>query len=484
MIHLPFLADPVTWDNALFLLLALAIALGFEFVNGFHDTANAVATVIYTRALRPGVAVAWSGLCNFAGVWMGGIAVAYAIVNLLPVELLLEENLASGTGKAMVLALLLSAIIWNLATWYMGIPASSSHALIGSVLGVGIAHSCMAHNGALGGINWEKAQEVGLSLLLSPAVGFCLSAGLMVLALRLLPGSKVHSAPHGQTPPPFWTRLTLIGTCTGVSLAHGSNDGQKGVGLIMLILIGTATSDFAVNMNASAANIDLVRQGAEKARRIISRHHVDDPDPDFEAERARVLVGIDTVLALVHKPGGEGVIERFAEIPSDRRKELRNSIIVLETALHALLDSDELLLTARDKVLLKKARSEIRNILEYSPAWVIVAVALALGVGTTVGWKRIVVTVGEKIGKTHLTYAQGAVAEVVAASTIGMAVVGGAPVSTTHVLSSGVAGTMATTGAGVQMATIRSILLAWVLTLPACMLCAGLIFATLGTLVR
>lgn len=484
MIHLPFLADPVTWDNALFLLLALAIALAFEFVNGFHDTANAVATVIYTKALRPAVAVAWSGLCNFTGVWMGGIAVAYAIVNLLPVELLLEENLASGTGKAMVLALLLSAIVWNLSTWYLGIPASSSHALIGSVLGVGIAHSCIAHNGALGGINWEKAQEVGLSLLLSPAVGFCLSAGLMVLALRLLPGSRVHTAPAGDQPPPFWTRLTLIGTCTGVSLAHGSNDGQKGVGLIMLILIGTATSEYAVNMNASAANIDLVRQGAEKARKIISRHHVDDPDPEFEAERSRVIVSIDTVLALVRKPDGEGVIETFREVPGERRRELRNAIIVLESAVRTLLESEELLLTSRDKVLLKKARSEIRNIVEYSPPWVIVAVAMALGVGTTVGWKRIVVTVGEKIGKTHLTYAQGAVAELVAASTIGMAVAGGAPVSTTHVLSSGVAGTMATTGAGVQMATIRSILLAWVLTLPACMVCAGLIFAAVGWLAR
>lgn len=484
MIQLPFLTDPVTWDNALFLLAALAIALAFEFVNGFHDTANAVATVIYTRALKPGIAVAWSGLCNFAGVWLGGIAVAYAIVNLLPVELLLEEHLAGGKGKAMVLALLLSAIIWNLATWSIGIPASSSHALIGSIMGVGLAHSMLSHGGSVSGVNWEKAGEVGLSLLVSPAVGFCLAAGLMVLALRWLPGRRLHSPPSDDAPPPPLTRLTLIGTCTGVSLAHGSNDGQKGVGLIMLILIGTATSEFAVNLDAAPADIALVRQGAEKARRIVTRNHSDDPEPAFEAQRARVVGAIDTVLALVPATEGESAARGFRDVPGDRRRELRDAIITLEGAIARLLSSEDLLLTARDLALLKKARKQIRNILEYSPPWVIMAVAMALGVGTTVGWKRIVVTVGEKIGKAHLTYAQGAVAELVAAATIGMAVFGGAPVSTTHVLSSGVAGTMATTGAGVQMATVRSLLLAWVLTLPVCMACAGGLFALFSIVVR
>lgn len=484
MVYLPFLAEPVTWDNALFLVLALAVALGFEFVNGFHDTANAVATVIYTRALRPGVAVAWSGLCNFAGVWFGGIAVAYAVVNLLPVELLLEEHLAGGKGKAMVLALLLSAIAWNLVTWYLGIPASSSHALIGSIMGVGLAHSLMAHGGSVSGVNWEKAREVGLSLLLSPAVGFCLAAGLMVLALRWIPSPRLHSPPADGIPPPFWTRLTLISTCTGVSLAHGSNDGQKGVGLIMLILIGTATAEFAVNMDARPDDIAMVRHGAEKARRIVTRNHSDEPDPAYEAQRARVVGAIDTVISLASEPGGQGAIRDFRMVPAHNRRELRDAIITLEGAIARLLESDDLLVTSRDLTVLKKARKEIRNILEYSPRWVIAAVAVALGIGTTVGWKRIVVTVGEKIGKTHLTYAQGAVAEIVAASTIGMAVAGGAPVSTTHVLSSGVAGTMATTGAGVQMATIRSILLAWVLTLPVCMACAGGLFALFSAMVR
>lgn len=483
MVQLPFFLDTVSWDNALFLVAALAISLGFEFVNGFHDTANAVATVIYTKALRPGVAVAWSGFCNFVGVAMGGIAVAFAVVNLLPVDLLLEENLAAGTGKAMVLSLLISAITWNLATWRLGIPASSSHTLIGSILGVGVAHALITGHHPGWGINWHKAQDVGLSLLLSPLVGFCMAAGLMVFALRNIRDSRLYAPPHGDSPPPFWVRLTLIGTCTGVSLAHGSNDGQKGVGLIMLILIGTATSEFAVNMNASASDIRHVREGAIKARRVINRHQVDDPDPVFEMERGKVIAAIDTIIVLIG-PNDAASATTFHRVPAAQRRELRNAVIVLESAVNQLLESEDLLLTRRDAAALKGAQAQIRNVLEYSPPWVVVAVALALGIGTTVGWKRIVVTVGEKIGKTHLSYGQGAVAEIVAASTIGMAVAGGAPVSTTHVLSSAIAGTMAATGAGVHMTTVRSILIAWVLTLPVCMLASGVLFAVLGFLMR
>jgi PiT family inorganic phosphate transporter len=301
----------------------------------------------------------------------------------------------------------------------------------------------------------------------------------MVLGLRYIRNPRLHAPPVGDAPPPFWVRLTLIGTCTGVSLAHGSNDGQKGVGLIMLILIGTATSEFAVNMNSTPSDIGHVRIGATKAKAVINRHHVDDPDPVFEYERGKVIASIDTVLALLG-PENAASVTSFRTVPGEKRRELRNSIIVLESAINQLLESEDLLLTRRDAAALKSARAQIRGVLEYSPKWVVVAVALALGIGTTVGWKRIVVTVGEKIGKTHLTYGQGAVAEIVAASTIGMAVAGGAPVSTTHVLSSAVAGTMAATGSGVQLATVRSILIAWVLTLPVCMLVSGVLFAALG----
>ena len=163
--------EPVTVSTATFLALALGMALSFEFVNGFHDTANAVATVIYTHALRPWVAVTWSGLFNFLGVLTSSGAVAFGIVALLPVELVL--NVGSGAGFAMVFALLLSAIIWNVGTWYLGLPASSSHTLIGSIMGVGLANSLMSPGHVFGeGVNWAKTQEVFSSLLFSPIVGF------------------------------------------------------------------------------------------------------------------------------------------------------------------------------------------------------------------------------------------------------------------------------------------------------------------------
>ena len=215
---------------------ALLIALGFEFVNGFHDTANAVATVIYTHSLEPHVAVAWSGLCNFAGVLLSTGAVAFGILSLLPVELILQVG--SSGGFAMVFALLVAAMIWNLGTWYLGLPASSSHTLIGSIIGVGIANQLMAVKTGTSGVDWGQAANIGKSLLVSPLVGFALAAALLLIAKAVITDKQLYEAPEGTAPPPFWIRGLLILTCTAVSFAHGSNDGQKGMGLIMLILIG------------------------------------------------------------------------------------------------------------------------------------------------------------------------------------------------------------------------------------------------------
>ena len=222
--------------QTLLLLVALVIAFGFECINGFHDTANAVATVIYTKSLKPTPAVIWSGLWNFIGVHAGGIGVAFSIVHLLPVDLLV--NIKTGRGLAMVLSLLGAAIIWNFATWYRGLPASSSHSLIGSIMGVGMMNAWMEQGSVFKGINWHKASEVGLALLISPVIGFGLAAALLLVAKRLIPAKELYEPPHGDQPPPWWIRALLIGTCTGVSFAHGSNDGQKGMGLIMLVLIG------------------------------------------------------------------------------------------------------------------------------------------------------------------------------------------------------------------------------------------------------
>src|SRR5208337_1679013 len=225
--------------------VALLVALGFEFVNGFHDTANAVATVIYTHSLEPHIAVVWSGFWNFLGVLASSGLVAFAIVSLLPVELILQVG--SKAGFAMVFALLVAAIIWNLGTWYFGLPASSSHTLIGSIIGVGIANQLMSPKTGTSGVDWGQATNIGKSLLLSPVVGFVCAFLLLYLMKAVVKNRALYEAPVGTEPPPFWIRSLLLLTCTGVSFAHGSNDGQKGMGLIMLILVGTVPTAYALN---------------------------------------------------------------------------------------------------------------------------------------------------------------------------------------------------------------------------------------------
>ncbi len=337
--------------NAL-LWLALFLALGFEFINGFHDTANAVATVIYTRTLKPVWAVLWSGVWNFAGALTSTGAVAYGIINLLPPALM---NSHSVPGIAVIFSFLISAILWNLGTWWLGLPISSSHTLIGSILGVGIAASLLLpEGGVLHGINWRQFEQAALSLLISPLAGFSFSYVAMKLAKVLNVGVN-RPPPNLDGPPPPMMRAFLMLTSMGVSFAHGSNDGQKGMGIIMLVLFGLFPRDYKL-------------------------------DPET-------------------------------------------------------------------------------NVL---PFWVKLIVAVMLALGTMVGWKRVVTTIGERIGREHMTYRQGAVAEAVTALTILAADGYGLPVSTTHVLSSGVAGTMIANHSGVQRRTIRNIALAWVMTLPVC----------------
>src|SRR5690349_14293087 len=238
-------APATTYLPFILLAVALLIALGFEFVNGFHDTANAVATVIYTHSLPANFAVVWSGVFNFLGVLVSSGAVAFGIISLLPVELILQVG--SSAGFAMVFALLIAAILWNLGTWWFGLPASSSHTLIGSIIGVGVANALMHGRDGTSGVDWAQATKVGYSLLLSPMIGFGVAA-LLLLALRVLvKRPELYQEPVGNAPPPWWIRGLLILTCTGVSFAHGSNDGQKGMGLIMLILVGTVPLSYALN---------------------------------------------------------------------------------------------------------------------------------------------------------------------------------------------------------------------------------------------
>ena len=465
--------------------VALLIALGFEFVNGFHDTANAVATVIYTHSLEPNLAVVWSGVFNFLGVLTSTGAVAFGIISLLPVELILQVG--SEAGFAMVFALLIAAIIWNLGTWWLGIPNSSSHALIGSIIGVGVMNQIMAQAGSgTSGVDWAQAAGVGKSLLFSPLVGFLLAAALLLVAKRLIRIPALYKAPDGATPPPWWIRGVLILTCTGVSFAHGSNDGQKGMGLIMLILIGVVPTTYALNKSMPASQIAEFSKNSAAASQVIeakgSGYNVlGNPRPavTLYVAQHQVSEGTYPALAVLVRDIDRQVKEygSLANVPQDQVGNTRNDMYLASEALRLLTKDKESELTAPEVATLTAYKKSLDNSTKFIPAWVKVAVAIALGLGTMVGWKRIVITVGEKIGKEHLTYGQGAAAELVAMTTIGAADMYGLPVSTTHVLSSGVAGTMAANGSGLQAATIKNLVLAWVLTLPAAIVLSGMLYA-------
>ncbi len=467
----------------LLLGIALLVALGFEFVNGFHDTANAVATVIYTHSLEPHIAVVWSGFWNFLGVLVSSGLVAFAIISLLPVELILQVG--SKAGFAMVFALLVAAIIWNLGTWWFGLPASSSHTLIGSVIGVGIANQLINGRSGTSGVDWGQATNIGYSLLLSPIVGFACAALLLLLAKALIKDPKLYTAPEGTEPPPLYIRALLILTCTGVSFFHGSNDGQKGMGLIMLILIGTVPTAYALNhavtFQQSQDFIAVSQQAADTVSHYVSPDAVigDARDDLTDYIRTKQFTP-NTMLALrnlINDIGNEtGLYKELKNVPNQRVRNFRNDLYLISEALRLMKKSGKPAISDTDAAVLANYKKHVDYSTRFIPLWVKVAVAMALGLGTMVGWKRIVITVGEKIGKSHLTYAQGAVAEITAMATIGAADGFGLPVSTTHVLSSGIAGTMAANHSGIQWSTVRNLALAWVLTLPVAMMLSGSLF--------
>jgi inorganic phosphate transporter, PiT family len=472
------------------LFVALLIALGFEFVNGFHDTANAVATVIYTRSLPANIAVVWSGLCNLTGVLLSSGAVAFGIVSLLPVELILQVG--SSAGFAMVFALLIAAIIWNLGTWWFGLPASSSHTLIGSIIGVGIANALMRGRDGTSGVDWTQAANIGKALLLSPLFGFAV-AGLLMYALKLAlqrATPALFAEPVGNQPPPAWIRGILILTCTLVSFFHGSNDGQKGMGLIMLILIGTVPTAYALNRALPQSQIEAFAKNSDAASKVIASkaggHQIlGNPRPAVTQYVAahQINEGTYPSLAALVTDIAKQVNEygSLAKVPAEAVGNTRNDMYLVSEALRFLSKDKESELNADEVKTLNAYKGSLDGATKFIPTWVKIAVAIALGLGTMVGWKRIVVTVGEKIGKTHLTYGQGAAAEVTAAATIAAADIYGLPVSTTHVLSSGIAGTMAANGSGLQWSTIRNIAMAWVLTLPIAMMLSGFLYFCLAS---
>jgi phosphate/sulfate permease len=461
--------------HTVFLLLCLLAAVAFEFINGFHDTANAVATVIYTHSLKPTIAVIWSGIWNFVGVNIGGIAVAIGIINLLPTEVLVDQNLSHNI--AMVLSLILTAVIWNLATWYLGIPCSSSHTLIGSIFGVGIAFMLLPGSHAIA-LNWNKVIDVGLSLLISPVFGFGIAFLFMLLLKKVLKNKEIFMEPKGKKPPPLWIRSILVLTCTSVSFAHGSNDGQKGVGLIMLILIAFAPAFFAIDRTTGPADLLLDVKKIEW-----TLHKMD--TTVLNVQERRDYQEVQANIGII-KAGMAGAVT-FDKMDKKENFKIRKAIILIGKKVDNILKQTEGkpgLLNKTDLSILRSNVKKIKTHTEYAPRWVILLVSVSLGLGTMIGWKNIVVTIGEKIGKTHLTYAQGASAQLIAASTIVASSGLGLPVSTTHVLSSGVAGTMVA-GEGrqnLQMGTIKSILAAWVFTLPVTIVLSGGLFLLLRSL--
>jgi PiT family inorganic phosphate transporter len=475
----------------LLLFVALLIALGFEFVNGFHDTANAVATVIYTRSLPANIAVVWSGMFNLIGVLLSSGAVAFGIVSLLPVELILQVG--SGAGFAMVFALLIAAIIWNVGTWYFGLPASSSHTLIGSIMGVGITNALLRGRDGTSGVDWSQAANIGKALLLSPLFGFALAAILLFALKTVLQRATpaLFAEPKGDQPPPVWIRGILILTCTLVSFFHGSNDGQKGMGLIMLILIGTVPTAYALNRALPDSQIQQFVANSTAASKVIEGkaagyNVIGNPRPavtGYVAEH-QINEGTYPSLAVLVTDIRNQVTQygSLAKFPAEVVGNTRNDMYLVSEAIRFLMKDKESELSADQVATLNSYKGSLDGATKFIPTWVKIVVAIALGLGTMIGWKRIVVTVGEKIGKTHLTYAQGACAEITAAATIAAADGYGLPVSTTHVLSSGIAGTMAASGSGLQWSTIRNIALAWVLTLPAAMILSGVLYLVFSKL--
>lgn len=492
MFHIFTELDFVT---CLFLFIALFFVLFYEAINGFHDTANAVATVIYTRAMKDKFAVLMAGTFNFFGVLLGGLSVAYAIVHLLPIDLLL--NVSSAHGLAMVFSILLGAIIWNLGTWLFGIPASSSHTLIGAIIGVALVNAFIMHTSVVEALNIPKMISIFLSLILSPLVGLLL-AGLMIYLLRKIylhrsakKREQIFMNPEerykttGKRKPPFWVRTMLILSAAGVSFSHGANDGQKGIGLLMLVLIGIAPASFMVNMNANKieivsthnaiSNIDEFLQ-QNQSKGLIEQNQIileSKLSEELNTEQYSCQVSqVSSTLAQA-KSLFDNLLS-YDDLTAEQRKEARVVLMCLSSNIDEIAKNPNL--DADEKHYLNGLSQKLLTTVEYAPIWIIIAVALALGIGTMIGWRRVAVTIGEKIGKKGMTYAQGLSAQVTTAVSIGIASYTGMPVSTTQVLSSSVAGAMIADGDGVQSKTIKSIALTWILTLPLSILLSGSLY--------
>ncbi|AGR76850.1 inorganic phosphate transporter [Aliarcobacter butzleri] len=475
------------------LLLSLSIALFYEMINGFHDTANAVAMIIYTNSMKAGYSVIMAGIMNFIGVVLGGIGVAYVIVHLLPLDIMVSSN--QNATLVMVFSLLISAVVWNLGTWYFGLPVSSSHSLIGSIVGVSIAFGMMNGFTFSQSVNWKVVYGILTALAVSPLLGFGFAFLIMKLSRKFVKNPKFFKTPTGdkKKKPNFWMRTGIIATGAGVSFAHGSNDGQKGIGLIMIILIGILPTYYALNMEAHQYKIMQTRDSAAN----LAKFYADNNDTLTKLLDEKRLISAlkienkiaecnvnqvyNTTLEISKKLDG---LKSYSELSKEDRWKIHTAVLCSDNffgqveGAYKLIDKDK-------SDYIADQRKQMITSTEYVPFWVIFAVALMLGIGTMIGYKRVVHTIGEKIGSKPINHMQGTVSQAMAMITILLANFAHAPVSTTHIVSSAVAGTMvAEPDGGVQKKTINTILIAWIFTLPVTAIMGAAIYVALSYITK
>lgn len=473
----------VGFITLILLLLSLGIALFYEMINGFHDTANAVSMIIYTNSLKPSQSVIMAGIMNFMGVVLGGIGVAYAIVHLLPLDMMVASN--QSDTLVMVYSLLISAVIWNFGTWYFGLPVSSSHSLIGSLVGVSAAFGVMHGFDFSDSLNWKAVYGVLIALAVSPLVGFIFAYIMMKGTRKFVHNPKFYKSPEDEVKrkrPNFWMRMGIIATGAGVSFAHGSNDGQKGMGLIMIILIGILPTYYALDMNSheykikqvhdSAANLALFYQENNSKmdqlvsdKKVVSALKVKNVVQECNLENIE-----ETTSSIATKLNG---VKSYEDLSKEDKWSIHTAVLCSDnffSQVEKTVDKDQADYIANQRKTLVSAS-------EYVPYWVIIAVALAISIGTMIGYKRVVLTIGEKIGSRPINYMQGTIAQAIAMIMILLANFAHAPVSTTHIVSSSVAGSMvAEPDGGVQKSMVKTILLSWLFTLPVTAIMSSIIY--------
>lgn len=449
------------------LVVCLIMVLAFEASNGFHDSSNAVATVIYTHSLEPVPAVVWSGVMNLIGVLVGGISVAYALVEILPPDVLTPPD--GSPAVPMLVSIFASALFWNVLTWAFAIPNSSSHCVIGSLIGVAAADALLKSRNLAQGIDWHQITTVLKALAVSPVLGFVIAGGLYWILRRVVRRGHLLEPPPAGKKPVLWLRALLITTCTTVSFSHGTNDGQKSIGLIMLTIIGLLPATYALNPQ-SAGQIKRLGEYASEAAPLIAQYGDDVKAQGMKAAMALQREQPDLQREAdeldAHRPARDG--ERAA------RSQLRGYVYDIVSEMKYVSQQKSVPAAQRTQAadLLKSMSAPV----EYAPWWVRILSAICLGAGTMVGYRRVVRTLGERLGRQSMTPGQGASAELVGSVLIGTAGFTGLPVSTTHIITSGIAGTMAASGQGVQTGMLVRICMTWLVTLPVTIVLAGGLF--------